>query len=404
MLSAPGQPVTVRTAGLQDWDRTGQSLGRGLGAALEGAVDMMALQKVNQAGEMAAFSERLRDISAEARDELQDAVIRDWDYSWNEAVAPRVAEAVQELSVASREGGRELARAYCAQASVEAKRDRELQRLERARGQWQKRVDDAVSAGQEEQAARWLEAGRGVFVPENEMEKRGEELRSRACLSRWESRLQSAPLQALAELAVSGKTKRSLPTGKGEREQLESRQERARRDVRRELARVFSEAVLAGDEPDAAALDLAVKAGIVEPMPEKGTHTPPSPSELSAWRRWVDAREDGEEGEQEARLVVAVAPLPAVERRRLLKRLERTAGVPAADRRALEHQLFSLYNSGTFGCPGDAEAQQTLLSLQDEGASLLAEQGAEAVSAWVEGQRSGAGRWVCFEDAPAVES
>ncbi len=112
----------------------------------------------------------------------------------------------------------------------------------------------------------------------------------------------------------------------------------------------------------------------------------------------MDEREEGEEREHDARLTIATAPLPLAERRSLLSRLERTAQVPAADRRTLSRRLQELYNSGHLGCPGDAEAQNALLSLQEEGVTLLAEQGAAAVADWVEARRAGGCQWVCFEE------
>ncbi len=407
MLAAPGQPVHLRTYGLHDWDSAARRLGAAVGDVLTGGVDLLGLAQVRRTGEMAAFSERLRGISAEAREELQDAEVKDWDYSWNAAVAPRLAEAVQELSEESREGGLELARAYSAQASIEAKRDRELKRLETARQRWQQRVDESVSAGQEEQAARWLEAGRGVFVPEAQMEGRRAELRSRACLSRWESRLSAEPLPALAALAEARGKAGRLPSRREEREGLEARAASLRLALRRELAQDFSARVQAGEELPAATLELAARAGLLPEVERAQASSSPQPlttAERSQWRRWVDERAEGEEGELDARLALAAAPLPPEERRALLTRLELTASLPVAERRSLSRELFSLYASGLFGCPGDAEAEDSLLSLQEEGLSLLAGQGAAAVADWLEAQRRGAEHWLCYEESSQPQS
>ncbi len=405
MLTAPGQPVHVRTQGLYGWERVGRSVGEGLSSALKEGWKLARLErKVNSAGELAAFSEQLKGISAEVRDELANEDVQDWNYSWNAAIAPRIHDAVQGLSADSREAALELARAYSAQSSIEARRDRDMQRVSTARERWEQQVDSSISAGKEEHAARWLEAGRGVFVPEGEMEKRLSEVRSRACHSRWEARLQASPMETLSAIAAARKEDGQLPVRAEERQRLEESCARARQSLRRGLATEFSDRLRAGEEVEASARELAVQAGIL-PEGAGGKRVPaeeeskPSAVTLSLWRRWLDSREEGEQSEIDARLAIALAPLPLEERRSLLMRLERMASVSAADRRALSNHLFALYNAGALGCPGDAEAQRALLALQDEGATLLAEQGAEAVSAWVKARREGADNWVCFEEA-----
>ncbi len=400
MLAAPGQPAHVRTQGLYGWERVGRALGEGVSELLQGGQKLAGLEKVSSAGELANFSEQLRSISAEVRDELKEGEVKDWDYAWNAAITPRIREAVQGLSAESRKGALELARAYSAQSSIEARRDREVERVSAARGHWEQQVEASVSAGQEEQATRWLEAGRGVFVPEEQMAPRLEEVRSRACRSRWEKRLHASPLETLAEISSMGREKSGLmPVREDERRGLEESCARARRSLQRELATSFSERLRAGEEIESASLELAARAGVLQSSPERAEmlHRTPSVLTRSDWRRWLDARDDGDQGEQEARLAIAAAPLPLEERRSLLARLERTAQVPAADRRTLSNQLFSLYSSGAFGCPSDAEAQRFLLALQDEAAELLAAQGPAAVADWLEARRAGGDNWVCFE-------
>ncbi len=410
MLAVPGQPAQVRTQGLFGWERVGRSLGTGLGSVLEGGVKLLELNKVNSTGELADFSERLKGISSEVSEELREQEVQDWDYSWNEAAFPRIREAVQELSAESREAGMELARTYSAQASIEARRQRDIRRVSTARGRWKQRVESSIADGQEEQAARWLEAGRGVFVPEEQMKEHRDAVRSRACRSRWEARLQASPLETLSAItAAQGGQGEPLPARETERRMLEQSCVRVRSQLRRELAQSFSQCLHAEEEIEPASLELAAKAGVIPsglPYPVVGGGEPQAvltDSERAAWLRWLDLRDDGEEGEIEARLSVATAPLPLSERRRLLNRLERTRSVPATDRRSLCNRLFSLYHSGALGCPGDAEAQLALLSLLNEGATLLAEQGSEAASEWIEARRSGADSWVCFDGEPAAK-
>ncbi len=401
MLAAPGQALRVPTQGLTGWDRLARSAGEGLAAALESGAELAAMRsKVSRTGELAAFTERLGRISAEVRDELDSQPAEDWDYAWNAAASARYAEAVQELSPESREGGRELARLHSEQASIEARRDRELQRIEQARRRWEERVEASVSEGDAEAAAEWMEAGRAVFVPEEQVEQRQQQVRSRACLSRWQRELGQRPLETLAALAASAEE--SLPPGAAEREALEEARQQALRGQRRALAMQFSESLRAGQAPDASLLELAGRAGVIEEPPAQQTvrsGAEPDAFARSAWLRWIDERADGEEADTGRRLDIASAALPADLRRSLLLRLERTAHVPAADRSALSRSLLALHRSGGLGCPGDAESGRALLRLQDEGAELLAAQGAEAASAWLRMQQDSCGRWVCFGDA-----
>ncbi len=404
MLALPGQPVRVPTQGITGWLGAARAFGDGLSDALSGGVDLhkamqQEQQQVNRAGELAAFSQRLRSISEELREELQEQPAQDWDSAWESAAAPRFAEAVEELSAESREGGLELARVYSAQSCIEARRDRELQDINEAREQWQQRVEESVSAGEGEQAARWLEAGRGLFVAEDELPARQEELRRRAALRQWESRLQVAPLETLAELA---RREASGELGAEERRALRPQLASARRALQQELAAEFSQAVLEDDEPAASRVELAARAGLLPPLPASEKPAPaatPTAATRSAWRRWVDGCAEGEKAEAAVRLRLATAPLPLAERRELLRRMERSAGIPAADRRTLSNGLMELYHLGAFGCPGDDAAQRALLALQDEGLSLLAGQGAEGAADWLAALRRRGDAWVCFDNA-----
>ncbi len=397
----PGAGAARADTGADGLGQAGPLGGRGAGccAGIGGGAGRHAQQGVAH-GELAAFTERLGRISAEVRDELDSQPAEDWDYAWNAAASARYAEAVQELSPESREGGRELARLHSEQASIEARRDRELQRIEQARRRWEERVEASVSEGDAEAAAEWMEAGRAVFVPEEQVEQRQQQVRSRACLSRWQRELGQRPLETLAALAASAEE--SLPPGAAEREALEEARQQALRGQRRALAMQFSESLRAGQAPDASLLELAGRAGVIEEPPAQQTvrsGAEPDAFARSAWLRWIDERADGEEADTGRRLDIASAALPADLRRSLLLRLERTAHVPAADRSALSRSLLALHRSGGLGCPGDAESGRALLRLQDEGAELLAAQGAEAASAWLRMQQESCGRWVCFGDA-----
>ncbi len=436
MLAAPGQPVRVPTQGLTGWLGAARSQGGGLASVLKGSADLYEAreaeaqreqeqQQVARTGELAAFSDRLKAIAAELREDLQEQPVQDWDDAWERAAAPLLAEAVDELPAGTRASGLALARAYSAHASIEARRDRDLQRVEAARRQWQQRVDEAVAAGQGEQAAQWLETGRGVFVPEAELPARRQEARSRAQQQGWEARLQAAPLETLADFAEQaerrarggaqdeGEPRRGAEDEAGmraeEQRAVEQAAARARRRLQQELAQQWSQSLREGQDIAPATLALArrakllpvatgVAAGEGTPSPAP-TSAAPTAGTLTAWRRWLDERAEGAEPEAAARLALAAAPLPLEARCGLLLHLDRTAQVAAADRRSLSRGLFSLFREGAFGCPADTLAQRALLDLQDEAAALLADEGAEGAAAWLDARRAAADKWICYEAA-----
>lgn len=396
MQRSPSGVAQVPLQGLMGWETAARNVGEGLSGALLGSSKMMEeREKVTQMGELAAFSERLRTMADETRQELSGQQVGDWDYAWRAAYAPRLAEAVAELPPAARQAGREWAERYSAQASVEALRDRELEKIDKARRQWRTRVDEAAAAGDEQQATQWLREGQNVFVSSGEMEQEEASIKSRSALARWQKSLQSAPMQALADLQAA--SEENLPRRTQEREQLRTVETAVRQEARQGFLERLTQDLGAGTWPDAEEWALAHQAGLITTAQERSAQAEQeelSPRARCDWQRRIDECPDEEE--VELRFDVLTAPLPREERQALLRRMNQAAGVVAEDRQAMSRQLWNLYGEGCFGCPGDSVALQRLLDLQRAALPLLAEQGAEASAQWVEAFRSKADGWVCF--------
>lgn len=395
---APSGVVQVPLQGLMGWESAAREIGEGVSDVLLGSAKMAEeREKVTRTGELAAFSERLRTIADETRAELSDQQVGDWDYAWRAAYAPRLAEAVAELPPSARQAGRRLAELHSAQASVEALRDRELSRIGKARQQWQRRVDEAVEAGDEERATRWLRSGQDVFVPTGKMEEQQQAVSSRAAFSRWKAGLESSPLQTLAGLREAAEE--GLPSRKEERTLLRREEERAQKRARRAFLERLTSGLEDDDWPDDDEWTLACRAGVISEEQKKSALAEPqalSLRERCDWQRRIDESADDEESLTALQLDVLTSALPRRERRTLMARAKLAAGVTMADRRAMSNQLWNLFSEGCFGCPGDRMALQRLSDLQGAGLPVLAEQGSEASARWVEGLRRSADCWVCF--------
>jgi len=395
---APSGVVQIPLQGLMGWESAAREMGEGVSDVLLGSAKMAEeREKVTRTGELAAFSERLRTIADETRAELSDQQVGDWDYAWRAAYAPRLAEAVAELPPSARQAGRRLAELHSAQASVEALRDRELSRIGKARQQWQRRVDEAVQAGDAERATRWLRSGQDVFVPTGKMEEQEQAVSSRAAFSRWKAGLESSPLETLAGLRESAEE--GLPRREEERALLRREEERAQKLARRGFLERLTRGLEVDEWPDGDEWTLACRAGVISEEQKKSALADPqalSLRERCDWQRRIDESADDEESLTALQMDVLTSALPRRERRMLMSRAKLAAGVTMTDRRALSNQLWNLFSEGCFGCPGDRMALQRLSDLQGAGLPLLAEQGAEASARWVEGLRRSADCWVCF--------
>lgn len=406
MMRVPGAAAHVPLQGLMGWDDAARNVGAGISSVLLGSVELAReKERVEEAGELAAFSERLRAIGEETREELAQRDVQDWNYAWQEASGPRLAEAVEELPLASRQAGRELAEAYNARASLQALRDRELEKISRSREQWQQRVEAAVDAGDEEQARHWLQQGAGVFVPEGKLGQEEQGVADKARAAQWRQSLSRSPLQALGDFDEAGTD--SLPADAGVARRLQEEVRKVRRSQKQQLAVALADCVQQECPFDEAELQQAHRARVLSDAQFRQAQAAPAPlavADLCRWQQRIDECSDDAGEQADLKLDIATAPLPVEERRRLLSRVEMAAGVGRGDRQTLSRQLWQLYQQGNLGCPGDALALQRLADLQRNGLPVLAGQGTEAAAHWVDAVRRNTGRWVCFSSQQDKDS
>lgn len=400
MMGQPSRGVHVPTDGLTGWADAARRMGEGFSAALMGGAKVLEERaRVATMGELADFSERLKSIDHETRDELAEQEVQDWNYAWQAASAPKLAEAIEELSPEARAAGRKLADAYSARASVEAQRDFELRKIDRARSQWRARVDDAVEQGNVVQAQEWLQAGQGIFVPEEGMQEENEQAESRAHLARWQQDLEVEPLRGLGALAEAAEE--ALPRRQADARRLEQAKGVARRSARKQVLQDLEYCLQNELSPEPEFLDLAARAGVISrEQAEAALQQAPaelSPAQLNHWVQRANECPEDEASAEQLRLAIATAPLPAQDKRRLLGRVEQSLRLPAQDRLLLSRSVQDLYRDGVLGCPEDAAAQRHLADLQQECLARLEQGGREGAAQWVHELRRLSDRWVCFE-------
>lgn len=405
MMSQPSRGVHLPTDGLTGWGEAARRTGEGISAVLSGGAAMLREQaQVTTTGELADFTERLRRIEQETREELASQDVKDWDYAWQKASAPKLAEAIDELSWDARGAGRNMAEVYNARASLMARRDHELQKIDKARSQWNSRVEEAVQAGDAERAAGWLEAGQGVFVTEGQLPARQEAVRSQANLRRWQRDLQEQPLRTLSRLAAAAQDE--LPHGGKEEERLAHARSLANRAARGEVLGQLVRCMEEELTPEKDFLDMAEKAGVLtaEQRLAAEQSEPPSPTAETRrrWNRRIDECPDDAEKTEALQLEIATAALPRAERRRLLERVQLSRSLPQRERQSLSCGLWELYTAGALGCPGDEEAQSHFEALQQQSLHRLAQGGGQEATRWVQGMRDLADRWVCFDPQSSV--
>lgn len=398
MLSAPSPAVRVPVQGVLGWSEVAGDIGSGISSVISGGA-ALAQQKdeVNAAGDLAEFSGRLHAISEETREELAERDVKDWEYSWQELSAPRFAEAVAELPPAAREAGRELAEAFSRKAAVQALRDHELNRLDKSRTSWQRRVESAVRRGDAAQAESWLQSAAGVFVPQGELEQARRRVRSRACVSGWRRALAENPLRALGDIRQAPED--ALPRDAEDKRYFEAEVRRYRRDETARLAETLARYVTEQEPFDDELMQQAGRAGLLDERQLATADAPQrvlSPAERCDWMRRVDEVADSSEARTRMKLNIATAPFHFDERRELLERLQTSSKLSSDDRLTLSRSLWQMYERGEFGCPGDAAALQRLADLQKAGLPVLVEEGSEAAARWLEHVRGGGERWVCF--------
>lgn len=399
-LAAPRAAVAIPTQGIRESAAAWSALGDAVGQAGRSAAAAMreheqaqqeqqaALRRVERAGALSAFHERLNRVFDETSAALQESEVKDWHYAWQQHSAPAVQEALAELPPELRGVGAQLAAQRSAAAAQQAQRNADLQGIARARSQWQMQLESAVQNGDAETAARWLEEGKGIFVPPAELEQRKENALSRCGLNRWQQRLAESPAEALADLQAA---EADLPAAVEDRKVLEESRAAAQVQLQRRWSQEFSAAVLAGREPDTAALQQARQLHLLPEPPQE-----PPALQCCNWRQRIDEY-DAEDADA-LRLQLAVAPLPLRERRALLRRLDAAGSVPRTQRTAVGGALMDLYRAGRFGCTGDAESLQYLRDLQEEALTRMQAQKPQEVEAWVDSLRRREETWICFAE------
>jgi len=400
MLQPPSASPRIPVQGLSGWGDAAEAAGSGISAAIAGGLALAEkVRQVKTAGELAEFSGRLRRIGAEVQAELGTLDVQDWEYSWQQTGAPRFAAAVEELSPAAREQGRSLAAEFSRRMSVQAWKEWELDKLKRARERWQKRVDEAVEAGDADAAEHWLQAGAGVFVPQEQVQTHGNSLRSRACAAGWRTALDANPRKALADYAAA--PAEALPQESEAARALREEVEHCRDRERAGLAQQLAASVMAGAPLQQQELTQAVRAGLISRQQLQSALSQPGdlpPGELCNWLARVDEVGETCREQDELRLQIATESLPVEVRRKLLSRLELAARVAPADRRSLSHSLQRLYGAGALGCPGDAEALERLAELQQQGLELLNHDGADSAARWLLHVADSGNNWICHND------
>lgn len=395
MLAFPGRGVHLPLEGIAEMTRPAERLSRvaeSVGAL--GAHLLKETQTVNELGELADFAGRLRDMEQETREELEGLPVRDWDYAWSQASAPRLRQALAELPPSVRDAARELALRYDAQASLAARRDYELARINRARSQWQAQVDAAVASGDAEAATRWLESGRTVFVPEAEMESRKAETRSRSVLQYWRKALQQDAVGALSALR---RADAELPEEEAHRQQLQQLREIAGRSVRDALAQEISREIESELPISSSIYERAVAVGLMSREQQRVASQVASPLPAQKRCEWLRRIDESRPEEYHDLLldVAAEAALP-YERRILLERLRAVSEVSPEARREMSRRLWQMYSEGDFGCPGDEEALSRWGRLQEQAMDVLRRNSApEACERWLKSQKSAPEAWIC---------
>ncbi len=397
LLAYPRQSVHLPVNSLNDWGRTGQAVGHGVQDAGRGLAELTPhIARVAQAGELADAAAMLREIGEETAGELLELPVRDWDYSWQQAYAPRVQQVLARFSGDEREQVRQLSESYGRRFSLDARRQLELRRIRQSRQRWKDQVESAVLQGDEEAACRWVEQGLHVFVPESDMPQELETVRNRSLQARWLQHLQQEPYAALAAWHAADARK---PADAGTLRALEAQMETTRQELHRSVAAHLAASVEQGTEPDMPMLERAVEAGVLAPE-QLATRTQ-EPASLSVadscnWLRRIDERDPGTD--EHLVVEIALAPIPQEQRRLLLQRLQNTAGLPPQQRCAMSRTLWNRYRDGAFGCPGDAESLLSLGRLQEEALMRMVSGTAQEADKWLETLGNHADAWLCFDE------
>lgn len=394
MLQYPGRAPQLPMHGINDLGNSMARMGQAVAGFLENTGHFVEEQmQVTSTGNLADFAGKLKEIERTTRDEINMLPVRDWDYTWEQVSAPLLDSALNELPEEARDAGKELAMLYNRRASLEARRDYELKRIGRARSQWQGRVESAVAEGDETAAQQWLEAGRHVFIPEEEMETHLQSARSKCSLNRWQHRMQEQPLETLQALQQNDAP--DLPDDEEDAARLQEMTRETGQRLTLQLAQELTERVEAGHAPTAAELQQVVNAGLLSTPIQEQAERPLATHEICDWLRRVDERDGDAHQDAALKVEIATAPIPIVERQMLLRRMQQTAEIPVQQRRAHSQQLWNAYRAGAFGCCGDEMALRRLGELQEKAVEQWGQPHASSPLSEVD---DFAQHWVCFEE------
>lgn len=394
MLESPGRAPQLSVHGISDWGNSMSRMGQAVAGFLENAGHFVEERmQVTSTGNLADFAGKLKEIEQSTRDELMILPIRDWDYAWEQTSAPLLESAINELPEEDREVGKDMAMLYNRRASLQARRDYELECIGQARSQWEDRVQSSVNEGDDEAAGQWLEAGRRVFVPEEEMEEQQQSVRSKCSLQRWQRRLHENPLDTLQLLQQN--QPEDWPSEQKDVTRLQEQANETKRRLTIQLSQELAARVQQGKSPAADDLQQVAAAGLLAAPDASVPLRPLKTQEVCDWLRRIDERDMDEQQEAALKIEIATAPIPLNERQMLLSRLSLSANVPAETRRDYSRRLWNAYRAGSFGCCGDEAALRRLGALQEKGLHDLMQQGKAPelplsdAADW--------NHWVCFE-------
>lgn len=394
----PPRGVQIPTEGISGMDDAAGALARGvksLGSSLDELFS--AQERVAASGEHAVLSGALQQVIADAGEHLLGGdEVRDWDYAWMRETAAPLEQALAQVDESRRDAARQRAEALMERASLDTRRRYEVNRISRAREQWQTSVDAAAARGDAETATARLESGRDVFVPESEMEARRDALLSRCKAAQWGERLRNAPMEALTDWNAA---EAERPSAEADALAVQTEMESARRRLRGDLGDALVQGVREGKAPDAAVIERAQRAGVLTLPPPDSRKTLSLREELELMRA-LDAREaENADSRADWQLRLALLNAPLSQRRRLLDCWEEGNALPQAERRELSAGLWNLYLAGRFGCAGDAVPQQRMAAMLREGHRRLANDGVDGAQTWLKSLQERRSRWVCFEES-----
>lgn len=393
MMEYPGRAPQLSVHGISDWGNSMSKMGQAVAGFLENTGHFVhERMKVTSTGNLADFAGKLKEIEQATREELSMQPIRDWDYAWEQTSAPMLESVINEMPEETRDAARDMAALYIRRASLQARRDYELENIGRARSQWQNRVDSAVEEGDDLGAGQWLEAGRDVFVPESEMEGQQQRVRSKCSMKRWQNGLNDAPMETL--LAMQQQPQ-DWPSDEADASQLQEQAAETQKRLTLQLAQELADRVEQGHAPTPEELQPFVSVGLLSELPQNQEERPLAISAACDWLRRIDEREDDAAQEAALKMEIATAPIPLEERQMLLSRLRESAAVPAEKRRDFSQRLWNAYRAGAFGCCGDEEALRRLGELQEKGLNTMLQQ--ENRSEPPLSLTAEQDHWVCFE-------